>query len=336
MANPQHHDIIAIGASAGGVEALTLLTQLLPKLDASIFVVVHTGPAGPGMLAKLLSQRGKWPAEVAENDAPIEPGRVYVAPPDRHLVLESDRMRLLRGPLENRHRPAVDALFRTAAAAFGSRVIGVVLTGYLDDGTAGANAIKRRGGIVIAQHPEDAMVPGMPESVIANTQVDYIVPLQDMPALLTRLVGDPLSTADQKAAEHPMSVSNENVDPTGTPSAYTCPECSGTLWEVNDQGLLRFACRVGHSLTADSMMEDQTESAERALWAALRALQERADLSTRMARRAEERGHSMAAQRYIEMAESAAHDATVLRNLLTNGKPAIKERHDPGVQQQSA
>src|SRR5947209_20133197 len=131
MPKDQHHDVVVIGASAGGVEALSLLAQLLPKLDASIFVVLHTGPAGPGMLATVLGHRGKWPAEVAEDNAPIRPGHIYVAPPDRHLVLERDHMRLVRGPLENRHRPAVDALFRSAAAAFGPRVIGVVLTGYL-------------------------------------------------------------------------------------------------------------------------------------------------------------------------------------------------------------
>ena len=134
-----------------------------------------------------------------------------------------------------------------------------------------------------------------------------------------------------------MTPKDETVDPTGTPSAYTCPECSGTLWEVQDDGLLRFACRVGHTLSADSMMEDQSEAAERALWAALRALQERADLSARMAQRAQERGHDLAAQRYVEMAESAAHDSVVLRNLLTNGKAIqVKERHDTVQHQQSA
>lgn len=336
MPKNQHRDIIVIGASAGGVEALTGLAGVLPKLNASIFVVVHTGPAGPGMLARVLEHRGKWPAELAEDNAPYEPGRIYVAPPGRHLTLDCDRMRLIRGPLENRHRPSIDALFRSAAASLGARVIGIVMTGYLDDGTAGAIAIKRRGGIVIAQDPEDALVPSMPESVIANTDVDYVMPIDQMAVRLAEIVRQPLTPEEQKAAEDAMSQKSETIDPTGSPSAYTCPECNGTLWEVQDDGLLRFACRVGHTFSADSMMEDQSESAERALWAALRALEERTDLAGRMAKRARERGHTLAAQRYVEVAESAAHDAEVLRNLLTNGKtPQIKERHDP-LQQQSA
>jgi two-component system chemotaxis response regulator CheB len=190
--------------------------------------------------------------------------------------------------------------------------------------------------MVIAQDPEDALAPAMPESAINNGQVDYVLPVVEIPALLANLIGEPLPVAAHRGAEQGMSSKNgEPVDPTGTPSAYTCPECNGTLWEVQDEGLLRFACRVGHSFSAESMMEDQGESAERALWAALRALEERADLAGRMAKRAQERGHSLAAGRYIEMARSAAADAEVLRNMLTNGKtPQIKERKDPEAQQQ--
>jgi two-component system chemotaxis response regulator CheB len=337
MANQSYRDVIVVGASAGGVEALSLLAQGLPQVDASIFVVVHTAPAGSGMLAKVLSHRGKWPAQLAEDGARFEHGHIYVAPPDRHLLLERDRMRLVRGPLENRHRPSIDSLFRSAAAALGPRVIGVVLTGYLDDGTAGAIAIKRRGGLIVVQEPEDALAPSMPESVILTAKVDYVVPLIEMPALLADLVAEPLSETEQRMAEQPMSPKSEALEHTGKPSAYTCPECNGTLWEVEDEGLLRFACRVGHAFTADSMMEDHSESAERALWAALRALEERADLSSRMAKRASDRGHALAAKRYLEMAQSAAHDAEVLRAMLTNGKgPQIKERHDDKAEQRTA
>lgn len=329
MPENHHRDIVVMGASAGGVEALSILCGGLPQIPAAIFVVVHTAPAGPGMLARVLEHRSKWPTQLARDNAPIEHGHIYVAPPDRHLVLERDRMRLVRGPIENRHRPAVDALFRSAAAAFGPRVIGVVLSGYLDDGTAGAIAIKRRGGVVVAQHPEDALAPAMPESVISNTGANYVLPVAEIPALLKDLCREPLPAKAFAIAEEQMKKESEVVDPNGTPSAYTCPECNGTLWEVQDGGLLRFACRVGHSFSADSMIEDQGESAERALWAALRALEERADLAERMTRRAEERGHALAANRYVELARSAAADAEVLRNMLTNGKtPQIKERHD--------
>jgi len=338
MPKTQQRDVVVIGASAGGVEAVCVLARRLPRLEASLFVVVHTGPAGPGMLAQVLARRGKWPAEVAEHDMPFEHGNIYVAPPDLHLALEPGRMRLVRGPLENRHRPSVDALFRSAAASLGPRVIGVVLTGYFDDGTAGAIAIKRRGGIVIAQDPEDALVPGMPESVISTGQIDYVARLEEIPGLIQKLVREAVPTLIQRGSEQATKhVENESVDPTGFPSAYTCPECNGTLWEVEDGGLLRLACRVGHTFSADSMMEDQNESAERALWAALRALQERTDLAGRMAKRASDRGLKLAAKRYIEVAESTAHDAEVLRNMLTNGKPSqVRERHDPGRQEQIA
>ena len=302
-------------------------------MEAAIFVVVHTGPSGPGMLANLLERGGQWPASVAEADSAIEHRRIYVAPPGQHMVLEREGVRLVRGPLENRNRPSIDTLFRSAAKAFGSRVIGVILSGYLDDGTAGAIAIQRSGGVVIAQDPGEALAPGMPQSVISSMQVDHVARAAEIPGLLARLTSAaaPAARTPPRSMKPSRSINKvAQIDPTGRPSAYTCPECHGTLWEVEEEGLLRFACRVGHSFSANSMVEGQEDSAERALWAAMRALEERADLSARMAAHANERGQGLSAQRYLEASGSAAHDAGVLRNLLTNGKRSqAKERHDP-------
>ncbi len=329
--NGFHRDIIVIGASAGGVETLMNMTARFPAMDAAIFVVVHSGPNRPSFLYNVLHRQShQMQVEAAENDLPIEYGRIYVSVPDYHLVLEPDRMRLVRGPMENRHRPSIDALFRSAAKAFGPRVIGVVLSGYLDDGSAGLYSINRAGGLAIVQDPKDALVPSMPESAIATTPVDHICPATEIPDLLSRLVQQSLEPQTISAAAHESgNGKDELVDPKGTPSAYTCPECHGTLSEVQEGKLLRYACRIGHAFTIESMLQDQSDATERAVWAALRALEERADLSRRMEQRSRASGLQIVANRYHQLAQSAEKDAAVLRKLLLENPPAqSRERSD--------
>lgn len=326
-----HHrrNIVTIGASAGGVEALLKLVGNFPRMDAALFVVLHTGPESFSTLPNLLSRHSHHMKVLAAEDRlAIENGHIYVAVPDHHLVLESGQMRLVRGPLENRHRPAVDALFRSAARAYGPRVIGVVLSGYLDDGTAGLHSIKRAGGMAVVQDPKDALVPGMPDSALATVDVDYVTTIANLPKLLSELVTQSVEM-EEGAMLPDDKQTQETIDPKGTPSAYTCPECHGTLWEVEDGNLLRFACRVGHTLSMESMLQDQSDSAERALWAALRALEERADLARRMERRSRANGLKQLTHRYAELAESAGRDAQVLKNLMLESRPsAVRERHD--------
>ena len=163
-------DIVVVGASAGGVEAVSKLVENIAGFKGAMFIVIHTGSGGPGLLAELLNRRGTLPVLNAEDGKRIQPGYIHVAPPDNHLVLEHGRMRLIKGPLENRHRPSIDALFRSAANVYGPQVIGVVLTGYLDDGSAGMLAIKRKGGLAVVQDPRDALVPAMPPSVRPRTE----------------------------------------------------------------------------------------------------------------------------------------------------------------------
>jgi two-component system chemotaxis response regulator CheB len=324
-----NHDIVVIGASAGGVEATAALVRGLPAdFPAAVFVVVHFPANVRSVLPRILERAGPLPAAHARDGESIEPGRIYVAPPDLHLLLDAGAVRLVRGPKENNARPAIDPLFRTAARAYGTRVIGVILTGTLDDGTAGLMAIKKRGGLAVVQDPADAMFDGMPRNAIENVTVDDVVPLAALPDALARLVREPAP-----AAEEPMdgkleyesridrqAGANDDVGRSGDPSDFTCPECHGTLWEVREADLIRFRCRVGHAYSADTLMVEEEVALEAALWSALRSLEESAALSRRLAARAEERRQSRAAARFARSARDLEARATIVRTALDLGR----------------
>jgi two-component system chemotaxis response regulator CheB len=325
------HDIIVIGCSAGGVEALGKLVDGLPAdLPAAVFVVHHFPPHGFSVLPTILSRAGPLPAAHAADGEAIRPGRIYVAPPNYHLLVRRGHVRLLHGPRENGMRPAVDPLFRSAALAYRSRVIGVILSGTLDDGTEGLLAIKRRGGLAVVQDPEEALYAGMPLSAIENVSVDHVVGLAEMGALLHELARQPV----QEEAAEAVSKEMENEEALtemdlaalgsethpGTPSSFACPECGGTLWELSEPDLLRFRCREGHAFTADALMVEQSEALETALWSALRALEERKSLALRMSQRAERRGHALAAKRFAQQARETEQQAAVIRDVLVNGR----------------
>jgi two-component system chemotaxis response regulator CheB len=323
------HAIICIGASAGGVEAVRdLLANLPADLPAAVFVVIHTSPEGPGLLPDLLNRVSQLPVITAVNNGPVLPGRVYVAPLNRHLIVDRDNVKVQRGPTENNHRPAIDPLFRSAAKAYGPRVIGVILTGFLDDGAAGLAVIKRFRGATVVQDPEEAIAPSMPEAAIAAANPEFIVPMAEMPGVLIRL--SETSRSNVLPWTEPRE---EEVERTGTPSAYVCPDCKGTLWEVADGDALRFHCRVGHNFTAESMMSSHDDAVERALWEALRALDERADLTGRLAAKAKERNHTMAEVRFRQKTEAARQNAEVLRKVLMDGDESqMPVTHDPKLQ----
>jgi two-component system chemotaxis response regulator CheB len=259
----------------------------------------------------------------------IEHGTVYVARPDHHLLVEEGRLRVVMGPKENRRRPAADALFRSAALAYGPRVVGVVLTGALDDGTAGLHAIKRRGGVAVVQDPEEADFPSMPRTAIENVDVDHVLRLADMPATLVRLAGEPAGPLPRPARELVTEVKMaagdmEDVAALGRPSTYGCPECGGVLWEIDDQHLLRFRCRVGHAYGAESLLAEQDEGVEDALWAALRALEENTSLQQRVASRLRNQKQEGPARRVEERARAAERHAEQVRRLLGSlEKPAV-------------
>jgi two-component system chemotaxis response regulator CheB len=320
-------DIVVIGASAGGVNALGKVIQALPAgFPAAVLVVLHLPPHSHSALPAILTRHGRLPAVHPQEGEEIEAGRIYVAVPDRHLTVESRRVHLSRNASENGFRPAIDVLFRTAARAFGPRVVGVVLTGNLDDGTDGLEAIKRCGGDAVVQDPADADYPGMPESAIANVEVDHVVPLDEIGPLLDRLVREPRPANGQAppcnyVEEEPdwMGIDDRDTGgpgPSGDPSGFTCPECGGTLYERPGEKPLHFRCRTGHAYSPESLLAHQTDSVEATLWAALRSLEENAALSRRMEKRARGQGNEHSVQRYGQRAEETEKHAVVLRALL--------------------
>jgi two-component system chemotaxis response regulator CheB len=326
-------DIVVIGASAGGVEAVAALAGALPRdLAAAVFVVVHFPAHATSVLPRIISRRGGLRAEHAVDGAPIEPGCVYVAPPDRHLLVEHGHMRLVRGPRENNARPAIDPLFRSAARAYGARVIGVVLTGNLDDGTAGLMSIRSAGGLAVVQSPDDALYAGMPASAIANVDVQHVLPLPGIAALLAARVGEAVpdqeegDVARKQADEVGISeMRRESIEAerAGAPSGFACPECNGVLWESADESLPRFRCRVGHAYSIESLLAGQGTALDAALWAAYRALEERAALTERMAERMRERGQSRLADRFAEQTTETRVRADLIRRVLLTAPEEI-------------
>ncbi|MFL6211585.1 MAG: chemotaxis protein CheB [Pyrinomonadaceae bacterium] len=329
------HDIIVIGASAGGVEALRQLIHDLPvDLPAALFVVLHLPPQSPSMLPLILARAGQLDARHATDGEEIKRGRIYIAPPDRHLLLEHERVCVTHGPKENRHRPAVDPLFRSAALVYGPRVVGVILTGALDDGTAGLRNVKQRGGVAVVQDPREALYSGMPSSAVKNVKIDYCLPLAEIGPLVAQLAraeaaeeGD-YPVSDDLKLENQITENNyeaviENVEKLGQPSAMTCPECHGTLWEMHEGELLRFRCHVGHAYSADSLLAEQNEALEDALWAAVRALEENAQLARRAAARARAREHGEqgVSSRMDRKAELTEARARLVRQMLLSGAP---------------
>lgn len=323
----ENRDIVVIGASAGGVEALKgLVTELPADFPASIFIVVHFPAYGTSFLPEILSRSGPLHAVHPGDGDPIRPGTIYVAPPDRHLLLEKDgTLCLSRGPRENGHRPSVDPLFRSAARAYGRRVIGVVLTGNLDDGTSGLSSVVRRGGVGVVQDPADAAHPGMPSSALAYVRVEHTVTLAQLPALLQRLVSEPILGQAERGDERlEFETDIAEMDPyalhadtrPGKPSGFTCPECHGVLWEIQEGELTRFRCRVGHAYGPETLLAEQVEEVEAALWSAFQALKERAAFARRMARKMETRGNRLSRQRFVEQAAESDQRASVIREVL--------------------
>jgi two-component system chemotaxis response regulator CheB len=263
----------------------------------------------------------------ARDNHPIERGTVYVAAPGAHVLVKRGHLRLVAGPKENGVRPAIDPLFRSAAAAYGPRVIGVVLSGTLDDGTLGLRRIYDRGGLTVVLDPSDAMFDGMPLSAIENVPVHHVVSLAKLGDTLARLAGEPIpddAPEEERRMDEPDELDLVEVeapiaqeDLPGKPSGFTCPECSGALWEVSEGELVRYRCRVGHAYSPETLLSAQNESLEASLWAGTRALEESASLQSKLAGRSRDRGHELTAARFESRARAARERATILRAALT-------------------
>jgi two-component system chemotaxis response regulator CheB len=324
-------DLTVMGASAGGVQALAEVVAGLPlEFPGAVLVALHVLPTGTSVLPQILERAGRLPAATAKHGEHLEQGRIYVAPPDYHLLVWEGRIQLSRGPRENGHRPAIDPMFRSAARTYGQRVIGVVLSGTLDDGTAGMRAIKESGGTTIAQDPRDALYSGMPQSAIDHGTADHVIPAGAIADRMCDLVGAPLPARAETGAhasagpppEITLSLADSRNPREGHATGLTCPDCGGTLWAHEEGDLLRFRCHVGHAYSTESMQSEQSRVLESALWSALRGLEEQADLFRRVARRSP---GSSTARRFEQRAAEASHHADAIKNtILTLGRPTAE------------
>jgi two-component system chemotaxis response regulator CheB len=321
--------VVVIGASAGGVDALRSLVGRLPAdLDASVCVTLHIPRTGVSALPQILSRAGVLPATHPQDGDALRAGHVYVAPANRHLLLHEGHVRLSPGPSENGHRPAIDPLFRSAARYWGPRAAGVVLSGARDDGTAGLAAIVARGGAAFVQAPQEAVYPWMPRNAIEHVPGCQVLPVAELGQALMAFtasvhrpvhgpgsppVGDPLLEAENAMTDMGSAKAEDLKLP---PAGFGCPSCHGGLFELPSVPSPRFRCRVGHAWSAESLLEEQAEQVEGALWVALRSLEEKAGLSARMSASALHRGSVSTAERYQEVGAEAAQASAVIRDLI--------------------
>jgi two-component system chemotaxis response regulator CheB len=332
LAVPFHRDVVVVGTSAGGVEALrTLARSLPPDFPAAVLVVMHLAPGVPSALARILARAGPLDAVPAEDGAPLTGGVLHVAPPDHHLLLDDDVLVLRRGPTENGHRPAVNATFRSAAVTAGPRVIGVVLSGALDDGAAGLRSIVDRGGLAMVQDPDDALYRGMPENALARVATEHVHPADLLAKALDKLVRTPVDDVvvpppspallleDRIAHE---SARQGAVTPGGPtpPSGYQCPDCRGSLLET-EPGSGRYRCRIGHGWSDEALLSAHDVEFERALFTALRSLDEKASLAERMRRGARADAFPELKRRYEDTIRDCTAAAETLRKFLLASTP---------------
>ena len=311
--------VVAVAASAGGVEALTEFVSVLPAdFPATLLVVLHIPPAGPSVLPNILARASKLPARHPDDGEALAEGVILVAPPDRHMLVEDSCVGVRAGPRQNGHRPAADVLMRSVAEVFGDRCAGVVLSGTMDDGAAGLRAIRAVGGLAVVQDPERAAFPGMPLAAIHEGEPHFVGPAAALAERVLQWLDElPASraTLNLAPAEDPVEELGGD-DEMADLTPLTCPECGGTLWHRHDYGAERYRCRVGHTFSADGLMLGKQAALESALWAAIVALEERAEVSRRIARRLEFAGRSARLARYQADSAHAEQRAGMLRDLI--------------------
>ncbi|GGS50541.1 chemotaxis protein CheB [Planobispora rosea] len=328
MSGFSRRDLVVVAASAGGVESLRALMAALPgDLPASLLLVLHIPPRGGSALAGILDRAGPLKAAPAVDGEPLRHGRVYVAPPDHHLLVHDATVRLSRGPRHNGHRPAADPLFMSAAIEGGPRTLAVVLSGMLDDGSRGCALVERYGGAVAVQDPEESLFAGMPRAALDATRDPEVLPVAEIARLIVRQSGMPAGEEERvpdpqierdAQAEREVSLflrTGRPTTPAGDLTGFTCPECNGPLYETGIRPYPRYECRVGHVWSAQTMADGQAVAVERALWVAILRLEERLRVLDRLTRNSERRGHTHSVQRFRDQAEEIGEALETMRML---------------------
>ena len=323
--------IVVVGASAGGVESVSAFINALPAdFGAAVLVVIHIPSHTPTQLDKVLARHSRLPVRLAVDGGVVEPGHIYAPPTDRHLMLQGGVMRLTRGPKEGRVRPSIDVLFRSAAVEFGTRIIGVVMSGMLDDGTAGLWAIKDAGGKALVQCPDEAMHRSMPDSAIEHVQIDLIAPVAELAREVIKMVHQPAQAEPSCASTARHFVENRiamegnglqlGVMKLGQVAGYTCPNCHGVLVQIEEGPIVRFRCHTGHSFSLKALLAEVNSSIDKGLWDTLRAVEERIMLLRQMAGLAHVAGHEQACRQWSNQAADADQRIQALRELALNGQ----------------
>jgi two-component system chemotaxis response regulator CheB len=315
-------EVVVIGASAGGVEALgRLIGGLESRLEAAVLIVLHIAPTASSVLPSVLARSGHLPAFHARDGQPIAPGQIIVAPPDHHMVLEGSVVRLNRGPRVNGVRPAVDPLFQSAATSFGPRAMGIVLSGMLDDGTVGLASIKAAGGITAVQDPSEAAYPQMPSSAVAAGAADHVLSVDKLADFVAESTSSAVAPIWDRPDSEDGAMESTEPEPGDEVTGISCPSCGGVLWEHRDPAAISFRCRIGHAFSSASLFDAQSGALDLALWAAVRALEERAALGRRLAQRLRTRGQPRLALRYERIVNEADTQAGVIKRVITKAGP---------------
>jgi len=326
MPTKQSPFIITIGASAGGLNAIGEIVSQLPKdINAAIFVVLHLSKAAMSeILLSRIQKNSQLPCKIAEDKEPIKKGQIYIAAPDTHLLVKDDAVLIGQGPPENRFRPSIDVLFRSAAVSHGEKVIGIILTGFLNDGTIGMQAIKRSGGYSIVQDPNEAEYPDMPLAVLESVEVDHVAPLRK----IGEAISERINTAEIKGIAAPHDVvaesklseraatSIDEVSKLGEETAFTCPDCGGRLWSVENGNLKHYRCHIGHAYSESDLLLRQAETTEQTLWASVRMMEERKLLVEKLAKQNRGKGLEKLSGHYSDQAKYLQDHIDKLKDML--------------------
>ena len=324
----REHNIIVMGASYGGIEAYLKLVSLLPeKFPASIFIVQHIPADAVGYLHKMLSRNGPLRAVQAKDGKEFEPGMIYVARPNHHLLVKERHIATPMGPRENRMRPSIDVLFRSAAVFHNSRVAALLLSGFLDDGVSGLEAVQRCGGITLVQDRAEAAAPELVRNAIRRVKVDHVLPLEELALELVKIAGTPAGeeqnipeeiVEEMRVSEYPVQ-DIERFDRLGERTILTCPECGGPIWNLKNEPIPRYVCHTGHSFTPRAFLEGQSKMIEYSLWSAIRLMDERAKVLENITERDRERGRTKSAAYYEKTVPELKMHSRIIRDFILSG-----------------